>query len=407
MTKILLISPFPPAQNPRLLKEYRSLRAAGYQVSVIYGSRDKWAEKYMENNDDFIRIGGKIGSFSHLFSRLLLKGMKILRLTELTVNRLSIYLLLAARRHKADIYIGHNLAALPATVRAAKKNNALCIFDAEDFHRNETTDNKKEKIFLTAKWLEDRYLPELDFFTVSSPLIADAYKALYPSLNPIVITNVFSKKLVAKASPYVKEEQLKLFWFSQTIGKGRGISTVLEAMGILKNKDISLTLLGSVSPETKLHFEDRARKFGLNDDQLTFIAPQSPESLFVTASQFHIGLAIELTEPFNRQICLTNKIFTYITAGLAVICTETPAQKQLLSLFPEIGKSYQPDNSRQLASIIEHFFTHPDVLYHAQQAANNAAIQTLNSENEMAKYVDLIQYALSSPNHTSIETTAH
>ena len=48
--------------------------------------------------------------------------------------------------------------------------------------------------------------------------------------------------------------------------------------------------------------------------------------------KYDVGLALELNSAdFNRQICLTNKIFAYAQAGLFILATDTPAQKHFIN----------------------------------------------------------------------------
>jgi hypothetical protein len=42
-----------------------------------------------------------------------------------------------AQKHKADLYIGHNLGALRAIVIASQKFNSISIFDFEDYYSGE------------------------------------------------------------------------------------------------------------------------------------------------------------------------------------------------------------------------------------------------------------------------------
>src|SRR6185295_10980542 len=58
-------------------------------------------------------------------------------------------------------------------------------------------------------------------------------------------------------------------------------------------------------------------------------APASPDAMIDAARGYDVGLALELMAVPNRQLCLTNKAFTYILAGVAVAMTDTPGQHPL------------------------------------------------------------------------------
>ena len=395
MTTIILISPFPPVQNPRLLKEYQALKANGFKVKVWYAERDKWAANYNDKkNPDFKLIGGRYGSVFYYFTRLIHKILKNILPKSLGLNRVLWLLYLKVLTQKADLYIAHNSAALPIAVKAAQWHKTKCGFDAEDFHRQETTDNQTSQHYKTVKYLEDKYFPKLNYLTAASPLIAKWYKELYPSLNPIVINNVFSSKYIVLNNSLSNDQTLNLFWFSQTIGKNRGIEDAIVAIGILKNINIQLNLLGLINPSEKVYFKICAHQYGLELNQLIFLEPVQPDNIFIIASKFDVGLALEINIPFNRDICLTNKLFTYLTAGLAIAASETSAQKQFMHTHPSVGKSYKIGDTDGLAKIIDFYFHNREILMQFKKAALNLARNELNWEIESEKFLHTINSIL-------------
>ncbi|MDX2189584.1 MAG: hypothetical protein SFY32_06955 [Bacteroidota bacterium] len=388
---ILLISPFPPNQNPRLLKEYHTLKQLGYSVKVIYGERDKWAAHNFAINDDFILVGGKINSIVFLFTRILHKAVFLLKIKEFESNRVSIPLYLKAKSIKADLYIGHNLPALPIAVNAAKYHKAKCGFDAEDFHRFGNTNNENSRDFLLAKYLEDKYLPLVDYLSAASPLIAQEYQKLYPFLIPVVINNVFplSIKVEQIQEKKIKNQRLDLFWFSQTVGKNRGLEDVVIALSRLLDLNITLHILGNANEEIKNYLKSFTRKA-----QIYFHDPIPPDDIFTFASQFDIGLALEQNIPFNRDICLTNKIFTYLSSGLAIIATETQAQLQFFKTHSQVGKTYPIGNIQILSEIIMYYYSNLEGLKKAKQASITLANNELNWEKEKYKLIELVNKIL-------------
>ncbi|RZL39492.1 MAG: hypothetical protein EOO96_00500 [Pedobacter sp.] len=396
MKKILLISPFPPAQNPRLLKEYECLKANQFDVKVLYAERDRWAAAFKPiANTDFILVGGAYGSFFYYLTRVIHKLLRHVLPLAYGYDKASWLLYFKALSLRADLYIGHNLATLPIVVKLSKKTKSKCGFDAEDFHRNEVTDDQSKAEFIIPKRLEDEYIEQTDFVTAASPLICRAYQSIYPKLNPVNINNVLSIEHVK--TPIEKPGQasdLKLFWFSQTIGRDRGLEVVIKAMGLLNTTEITLTLLGSITPENKTYFDQLTCENGLLPNQLIIHAPVSPEKIFELACQHDVGLALELDSPYNRDICLTNKIFTYVTAGLAIIASETTAQKAFLLEHPQIGKSYSIGKARELASIINQYRKNKNLLNATKVYSTELAKKTLNWEKESKIFMALVEKTL-------------
>jgi hypothetical protein len=155
-SKIVLISSGQPSLNPRLVKEADALTEAGYEVTVLYAYWNEWGTKYDElllskKKWKAVRVGGDPQKqfLTWFFSRLIHKASKAILekagnfnyFSEYAIARASYFLIKEAKKHKADLYIGHNLGALPATVKTAKFYKKPCGFDAEDFHRQEITDD--------------------------------------------------------------------------------------------------------------------------------------------------------------------------------------------------------------------------------------------------------------------------
>ncbi|MEK0750804.1 hypothetical protein OSH65_25650, partial [Mycobacterium ulcerans] len=87
------------------------------------------------------------------------------------------------------------------------------------------------------------------------------------------INNVFPIGYLQKKPITDTVTTLKLFWFSQSIGKKRGIEDVIRAMGILKNKNVRLTLLGSISSSSRQYFFQLMQECGVATYQVNFIDP--------------------------------------------------------------------------------------------------------------------------------------
>lgn len=409
MYKIVLITPGQPSSNPRLLKEALALQSAGYQVSVIYSFWVHWADesdkRLFQNNPgiQWILAGGHpehqkmlywYTRIKHKISRYLAQVFpSVQSFQEMAFIRTSRELEKKAVSIYADLYIAHNLGALRPVSRAAAKYRTRYAFDAEDYHRGqenpESIGNKQTVL------LEDHYLPGVAGCTAASPLIASAYRKLYPSLSPIVINNVFSRKFLQPSpAPYQQKEELKLFWFSQAAGPGRGLEELIQAMGQVKGFSISCTILGACSNIFREELLKAAESCGLKNWQLRFLGPVALEQIFEIAYDHHIGMAPEITATINRQICLTNKIFTYLLAGLAIIASDTPAQKLFLEENKDIGEIYSSGDAGSLASLLQGYAGNPDKLNTHRSNARMLAKSTLNWETEQVYYLKQIAKTL-------------
>ncbi|MDB5109928.1 MAG: hypothetical protein JWR67_1042 [Mucilaginibacter sp.] len=403
--KIIFISSGQPSLNPRLVKEADALADAGYQVTVLYAYWNDWGDSFNKQllptkKWNAICVGGHpvnspftyfTSRFIHKLSKWLFNQLNLNFWADFATARGSYSLALEAKKHKADLYIGHNLGALRAIIKASEKYNAKCGFDAEDFHRQEVSDELDSVNYKIVKYLEDKYYKRLNYLTTSSSQIANAYSQLYPEREPITILNVFPKNIPIRQHAINSTGPVKLFWFSQTIGINRGIEDVAKALKLLKTEDYELHLLGSINNEGKQQFIDNEL---LGIKNVFFHSPVPPNELINFATKFDIGLASENNIPLNRDICLTNKVFTYLQAGLAIIASDTTAQKNFLEENPDVGKVYQKKDIQSLKSILSAYQADRKMLYNSCKASLKLGQEKLNWENESIKFLSLINTTL-------------
>lgn len=407
---IILITSGQPSLNPRLVKEADALSEAGFEVTVIYQYWNHWAtqldDKLLPQKKwKTIRVGGDPFTEKKLYwkTRIGLKiGRKLVEffgfknnLAELAIGRCTFQLVKKAKQIKADLYISHNLAALPAAVLAAKYNQAKCGFDAEDFHRYEMSDDDTDRDVRLKKYIEDKYFPAVNYLTTSSPEITKKYKSIYPSLAFTTILNVFPKNKLKLATRRNESGSLKLFWFSQNVGLSRGLQDVIGALKILENEHIEFHILGFLSSSVKTELDQVIQNLEFtNPTKITFHEPIESTELPVFASNFDIGLATEPGFSINNDIALSNKIFTYSQAGLAIIASDTKAQKRFIAEHPSIGIVYEKKKPTSLAQHIKNYIDDKEMLVSHQEKSAFYADKKLNWEVEKEKFLTLITKTL-------------
>ncbi len=400
---VLFITSGQPSLNPRLVKEADCLADAGYKITVLYMYWNAWGANFdkqliASKTWKAICVGGnpQHTNIQYFLSRLIYKLAQTVAhktksrfMAEYATARASYYLIREAKKHVADLYIGHNLGALPAVIAAAKVNGKPCGFDAEDFHRYETSNDNNNSDVILKTQIENKYIPQLNYFTTSSPQIAEAYSKVFVDLKPIVLLNVFPKSTVTNTTSG-KDQPLKLFWFSQTIGPNRGLDDIIGALQILNSIDFELHLLGDQSTSSK-DFIDRLKNSGVN---IKFHDPIPPDGVIAFAGQFDIGLALENKVPVNRDICLTNKIITYMQAGLAIIASDTTAQKDFITKNPTIGQTYPSGDAKAMAAILSSYYKDRLLLTAAKNEALRLGHERYNWEVESLKFLQIVEQTI-------------
>lgn len=393
--KIVLITPGQPATNPRLVKEAIALSHHGFEVTVLYCFWVQWAtefdKKIIEDNPQitWIETGGNpnLNHYLYYYTRIKHKLFRLLH--RYVPNSLSIAIRAEMRAYShalkkaitinADLYIAHNLGALSLAANASKTVGSKYSFDAEDFHRGQVTNESNE--FKRVKLIEDNFLPNAAYISAASPLIATEYENLY-NRKVQLINNVFSIKYLTQNNKEI-HNPISLFWFSQTVGKGRGLEDVLLALRQFTGRNFSLTILGKADESIKSYFRELISNKNDNSVIINFIDPVAPDAIFEIAANYDIGLAIETLGEYNRNICLTNKIFTYLLSGNAIIFSNTPAQEKFFKENIDLGQMYHSGESNSLAAILKNYLVNIDLLkLHKSNSAKIAATK-LNWENEI------------------------
>lgn len=405
--RICLVTPGHLSTNPRLVKEADALVSAGYDVSIVSSRFIEWADEVdreFENRSwrvEKVSFGPIAGRFTHIFQsfrrRAALSLYKIVGLMpEMAFHPVISALSHAASANPADLYIAHNLAALPAACRAARKNGALLGFDAEDFHSGELSDAPENALLIKlAREIETRYLPLCDYLTAASPGIARAYVDAYGVKEPEFILNVFPRsespegvtdKGNTATSPSV-------YWFSQTIGSDRGLETVIKAIGMSRTRP-SFYMRGNPTVGYREKLIALALQYGIAD-RLCFLPTAAPGEMINLASGYDVGVASETESSTNHKLALSNKIFTYILAGVPVLASSTPAQSEISQDMPGAVFLYPTQDAQALASRIDELLLSPGVLAKARQESWKLGQERFNWEIEQQVFLQVVRATLS------------
>ncbi|MBD2593970.1 hypothetical protein H6G74_06460 [Nostoc spongiaeforme FACHB-130] len=403
--RICLVSPGHVASNPRLVKEANALHEAGFQVRVVAGdymaairpldqtilSEAPWA---------WVQVG--LGSKPSYLARRLWQDVarriaKTGWIPDISMaiwahSLVSFQLAKAAVVEPADLYIAHNLAALPAAAIAAERHRAKLGFDAEDFHTGELPDTPEYQGEIAVRdRIERTFLPRCQHLTAASPGIAAAYAKRYSvHMEPILNVCPLSEAPTSPNQPQASEPSL--YWFSQTIGPGRGIESIVQAMGQMQTP-VHLHLRGLLAAEYSEQLMALGQKVGVGD-RLHILPPAPPSEMVRLAAPHDMGLCLELTQPLNRAICLTNKIFTYLLAGIPLLISKTPAQEEIYQQLKAAALLVNIEEPTTIAIALDDWFSHPDKFQQARVKAWELGRRFYNWDVEKQKFLHLIDRVL-------------
>ena len=391
--RILIITPKSPSTNPRMRKAADALAAAGFEVKVLWAFGSTWGDpidqQIISNAKwEAEQIGGNPVNQQRLYfwSRLMRKANEVIGRFAQSKCRSSHLYIRKGIRWKPDLVIGHNPGALRPLVKIASALGIPALFDAEDYHRGESYVVRANQEAATQA-LEDRYMPQLSAMTAAAPLIAEAYQRHYPKLKVMCVNNAFSKS-IQPPSPEACSGPLKVVWFSQNIGFDRGLREFFAGLALVPELPVDVSLIGAHSNSQK----DQVESFiDSNLHQLHLLEPMPENELLDVLGQHEIGLALELGTPKNRDICRTNKLFTYPLAGCYMMVSETAAQRQFLEEFPETGSLIDLHKPQTIADALKKAHAERAALHQKRQATWQLAHDRLHWQKESEVLVELVK----------------
>lgn len=409
MPRICVVTAGHMATCPRMLKAADALHGAGFAVRVVSASHTPWAveaDRALRANRSWqwdvvdyskatarrrqVVTGARLKT-AHWLTRKLGASRAPASLLVRAYSRAHDELVDAVAAEPADLVYGGTTGALAAVAEAAHRLGVPYGLDLEDFHTGERS-AQVGGLNVIAERIERRVLPGAAFLTASSPMIADAYVDKY-GLRPRTIHNTFSLDLPAPVES-LEGEPLTCYWFSQTLGAGRGLEDFIRAAGHAR-----LTARLHVRAGVKQPYLDDLMRFSraaAPSLAITLHEPGGPDAMVRLARGYDLGLSGEEPTVLNRRLCLGNKIFTYLAAGVPVLLSATPAQARLGQDLGAAAIVYEAGDIAGLAERLSCLARDARLRVQARQAARSAAVRRWHWEHpdDRGALVETVRAAL-------------
>ncbi len=394
-----------------MVKAADALAGAGYDVSVVATRHERWAtaadvdarsrRTWPVDVVDYRRGAGgttywRTGA-EHRAARAAVAAIGVERapmpLVARAFGRVHGPIMRAVSAIPADLIYGGTTGALAAIAEAARRSGTPYALDFEDFHSGETLGPGAPFIDALATRVERDAMKDAVFVTTSSESIADAYRERY-DVATSVVHNTFP--LPEQAPDFTRADpgMLRLYWFSQTIGPRRGLDEAVAALG---RSGVRAELVLRGRPHDG--YLDVLRGQAAHAPHLTIVhqPPGAPDAMVDLARGFDVGLALDHGVPRNRTLCMANKPFTYILAGMAVVMFDTAGQHDLGIDFGRGAVLVPPGDVDALAGVFARWAADPAALDCAKRTAWQAAVRRWHWEHdaERGTLYRLVREALS------------
>jgi hypothetical protein len=275
-------------------------------------------------------------------------------------------------------YHANDWETLPIAAAAAQKNNAALILDLHEYAPLEFEDRPRwwiQKRFIT--YILNKYSPQVDITTTVAVPIAERYRKEF-GFDPVVIMN--APESLSSLPPLEMNSSIRVIH--------HGIASSI------RNPELMIETIARCDERYTLHFmfihndyvEDLKRLAEKSaPGRVFFHDPVPPGDIPKEISQYDVGFFLIPPTNYNYDVCLPNKFFDFICAGLAVCIGPSPAMAELVHKygFGIVSDTFKPD---YVAAMLNK--TSSEQWSSMRQAARNA-LKELNAQVEMKKLIDI------------------
>jgi hypothetical protein len=412
--EIEIFSYLPPSSNPRVIKEAEALASAGFKVTAVTSALPGASRIPMSRSGAYgLRNLNKRSSWWGLWRHRILKKSaplwpRALRAQVDAYGSLFVDLLRYLESSSGDaVRIAHLEPSLLASAYHDCLGSIFCDF--EDWYSEDLLPGSRSPGLTTVlKRTEEAALKQSLGCWCTSQAMASSLSAAYRCAEPLVVRNVFPRRLREDIDGQWKDRPdmarhltannpvsrplvdgpVSIYWFSQTIGPGRGLEHLLLA-------------LESVQGSWELHLRGGS---GLYSHWFEEICPAcikkkvfihdlvSLEEVTSRAAEHDVGYCGEPLVPENKNVTISNKFFHYLQAGLAIVASSTAGQQEAAAAAQGAANIYAPGNIQELSKVLQNLVSNREELLEARSCSFRAGA-TLCWENESPKLVEAVRRA--------------
>lgn len=296
--------------------------------------------------------------------------------------RLFIFLLFSS----VDLIFSNDLDTLPAAFLAHKlKRRSKIVYDSHELF---TEAPELEGRFVKKIWerIEKLIFPKLEHIITVNDSIAEIFKSKYRK-SIVVIRNVSEKfdwsELKSKKELGIPQDKELIIIQGSGLNVDRGIEEAILAMQLIDNAILLIVGDGDVIPNAK-----ELVKTHQFEEKVLFFGKRPYKELMQFTRYASIGLALDKPKSLNYRFALPNKLFDYIQANTAVICSNLIEIQKIVEKY-KIGISIETISPEAIAETINGLLENKEKLLAFQENCKQAA-EVENWENEKVKLKALI-----------------
>lgn len=371
MKKICVITSVHNAYDGRIYhKQCKSLVKAGYDVSLVAPK----PEKMLEDSIRLIPIEKPKQEFKRF-------------LHTFTVFK-------AARKTNADLYHFHDPELIPVGVLLRIFTGKPVIFDAHEHYPNAIMSKKylkswmKKPVRFIYEAIERISLPILSGVIYTTDEVGERYQRY----NSCKIENYPLTEMFTLNHSALKDPDMILYLGGIT--PIRGIEQLIEAFSSAADEhpDARFVFVGRFESDAfERKIKQKVKAYGLAD-RVEFMGSVPYSEIETYLSKASIGIIPYLPEP-NHLVCLPNKLFEYMAAGVAILASDFPHYRKVVE-NSRSGLLIDPKKPESIADALNVLLDNPEKTKDFGVNGRMSFETTYNWETEEKKLVSFYKKLL-------------
>lgn len=367
----------------RVMREAVSLVEAGLSVTVIDIEPNRQTREEM--------VQGVLIKHARVPSWRMLGRLKPWLLTKVSQMLSSMF---AVLRTPADVYHAHDMTALPACYLAAVLRHKRLVFDAHELPVTDPSITRRPLLRRFVTLLMRRMVPRCDGVLTVSPPIAPEIQRRFGGPPVTLVRNLPSYQSVPRSDRLRRYLNLppetRIALYQGGFQNNRALDSLVHAAPFLAPNTI-IVLLGW--GPTQAHLEALIEETGVGDR--VKIVPRVPyEELLEWTASADIGLTLFLASwSVSIAMCLPNKLFEYLMAGLPVLTTPLEAIVEMVERY-DVGRVAPSLEPSVIGKAINDLLEDQQALERMRANALRASQQDLHWAVESQRLVEFYQHLL-------------
>jgi len=252
------------------------------------------------------------------------------------------------RRFPAKLYHANDLDTLPAAVILSRLNNVPLLYDAHELFSDQF--NRTSRQFSAILFGLERWLIRFAHKVVTvNHSIAETLAAWHTVPLPSVVMNCPLAVEVVRPRPErpggSTTRPARLI-YQGIFMRDRGLEELIRSAAWYESAELYLRGYGAL--EGTLRALVKAEHL---QNRVYFLPPVAADRLVESLAGFDVGLIPYRATSLNNRLCLPNKIFEYLQAGLALAVSALPEMERVVK-ETKAGEVFNPEQPRDIARAV-------------------------------------------------------